>query len=349
MIITRTPFRISFFGGGTDYPVYYREHGGSVISTSINKYCYVTCRELPPFFDHRFLIRYGKREATQTVEEIEHPSVRECLKYMGVQHGIEMVHTGDIPARSGVGSSSAFTVGLLQALYAMRGQLVTKRKLAMDAIHVEQNLIGEAVGSQDQIATAFGGFNAIEFFGNDSIRVQPLTLSREKFEYLEQSLLFVFTGLSRNASSIAQEQIKETSTKLQTLHRMRQMVSEALAILNGPDHAMDDFGRLLHESWCLKRSLTGKITNAQIDEIYKQALRSGALGGKLCGAGGGGFLLLYAPAHAAAQLRKTLSDFVIVPFRFEQLGSQIVYYATDDSSGVSGVANSAVWDGSKAA
>jgi len=333
MIITRTPFRISFFGGGTDYPVYFREHGGAVISTTINKYCYVTCRNLPPFFDHRYRIRYTKREEVQTVDQINHPSVRECLKFVDVGQGIEMVHTSDIPAMSGVGSSSAFTVGLLHALYSLRGQLVTKRKLAMDAVHVEQNLIGEAVGSQDQVAAAFGGFNRIEFWADNAVRVQPLSLSRGKLDYLESCLLFVFTGFSRYASTIAEEQIKETRNKLDSLRRMGDMVTEATEILNGPADRLDDFGRLMHDSWALKRGLTGKITNNAIDAIYERAIGAGALGGKLCGAGGGGFLLLFAPPNSVASVRRALEGLVTVPFRFESLGSQIVLYSADDATG----------------
>lgn len=332
MIITRTPFRISFFGGGTDYPVYFREHGGAVISTTINKYCYVTCRYLPPFFDHRYRIRYTKREEVQMVDEINHPSVRECLKFVDVGRGIEMVHTSDIPAMSGVGSSSAFTVGLLHSLYALRGQLVTKKKLATDAIHVEQNLIGESVGSQDQVAAAFGGFNRIEFWGDDAVRVQPLSLSCDKMKYLERCLLFVFTGFSRYASTIAEEQIKQTRNRLDSLHRMQEMVTEATEILSGPTDRLDDFGRLMHDSWALKRGLTGKITNNAIDAIYERSLRAGALGGKLCGAGGGGFLLLFAPPHAIASVQHALNDLVTVPFQFESLGSQIVLYSTDDAT-----------------
>jgi D-glycero-alpha-D-manno-heptose-7-phosphate kinase len=203
MIITRTPFRISFFGGGTDYPVYYNEHGGSVLSTTINKYCYITCRYLPPFFEHNYRIRYSKKEEIQTVDEIQHPSVRECLKFVGIEKGIEMVHTGDIPAMSGIGSSSSFTVGFLNALYALQGKMVTKRKLAFDAIHVEQKIIKENVGSQDQVAAAFGGFNRIDFGGTEGIFVQPITTTPEKLQYLQDCLLFYFTGFSRLASDIA--------------------------------------------------------------------------------------------------------------------------------------------------
>jgi D-glycero-alpha-D-manno-heptose-7-phosphate kinase len=331
MIITRTPFRISFFGGGTDYPAYYRQCGGSVISTTIDKYCYIMCRHLPPFFDYRYRVRYTKREETKTIDEIQHPSVRECLRFMGVTDGIEMVHSSDIPAMSGVGSSSAFTVGFLRSLYALRGEMVTKKRLAMDAIHVEQNLIGEAVGSQDQVAAAFGGFNHIEFTPDDGIHVQPLAVSQQNLTYLQSCLLFVFTGYPRYASEIAKEQINETPNSFRTLERMREMVAEATELLNGRPDCLDDFGRLLHDSWLLKRSLTKKITNFSIDQIYERAISAGAIGGKLCGAGGGGFLLLFAPPDIVPLVRRALGELVVVPFRFESLGSDIVLYSPNDA------------------
>ena len=327
MIITRTPFRISFFGGGTDYPVYYREHGGAVLSTTINKYCYITCRHLPPFFEHKFRIRYTGKEEIQKIEEIRHPSVRECLKFVGIDKGIEMVHSGDIPAMSGIGSSSSFTVGFLNALYALQGEMATKRKLAYDAIHVEQDLIGENVGSQDQVAASFGGFNRIEFGGSDNIFVQPMTLSQEKIQALQDSLLFYFTRFSRLASSIAAEQIKETPNKRMELKIMQEMVEEAVNILNSSQRPVHDFGRLLHESWMLKKSLTNKISNGDIDEIYAAARHAGALGGKLCGAGGGGFMLLCVPPKFQPKVKEALKNLLLVPFRFETLGSHVVFYS----------------------
>lgn len=327
MIITRTPYRISFFGGGTDYPAYYDEHGGAVLSTTINRYCYITCRYLPPFFDHKYLIRYSRKELAASVDEIKHPSVRECLKFLNLTEGIEMVHTGDIPAMSGIGSSSAFTVGLLNALYSLKGQMVTKRKLAFDAIHVEQNLIGEHVGSQDQTAAAFGGFNRIEFGNSERIFVQPVTLGGDKLKRLQDSLLFYFTGFSRTASDIAKEQIKEIPEKLNELRTMRQMVGQAISILNGVSESLNEFGKLLHESWRLKRSLTTKISNSDIDSIYEAAIRAGALGGKVCGAGGGGFILLFVPPENQPSVRAALKGLLLVPFRFENLGSHVIHYS----------------------
>jgi D-glycero-alpha-D-manno-heptose-7-phosphate kinase len=329
MIITRTPFRISFFGGGTDYPNFYKEHGGAVLSTTINKYCYITCRYLPPYFDHKFRIRYTKREETQTVDEIVHPSARECLRYMGIEKGVEIVHTGDIPAMSGIGSSSSFTVGLLNSLYALKGKVATKRQLAFDAIHVEQDLIGEPVGSQDQTAAAFGGFNRIEFGGRkDGIFVQPIPIDGETMEYLQGRLLFYFTGFPRYASEVAREQIKNTSSNINELLLMKEMVDEALDILSGPVERIDEFGRLLHESWMLKRTLTKLVSNDSIDQMYEAAISAGATGGKLCGAGGGGFLLLYVSPEKQDAVKAALKDLLLVPFRFENLGTHVVFYST---------------------
>ena len=329
MIITRTPFRISFFGGGTDYPVFFKEHGGAVLSTTINKYCYITCRYLPPFFDYKFRIRYTNREETQTIDEIVHPSVRECLRYMGIEKGVEIVHSSDIPALSGIGSSSSFTVGLLNALYALKGELVTKRRLAFDAIHVEQNLIGEPVGSQDQTAAAFGGFNRIEFGGKkDGIFVQTIPINGEKLEYLQNSLLFYFTGFPRYASEVAKEQIVQTPNKVQELNLMKEMVDEGISILNGPVERFHEFGKLLHESWMLKRKLTKLISNGSIDDIYQAAINAGAIGGKLCGAGGGGFIVLFVPPENQDKGKDKLKDLLFVPIRFENLGAHLVFYST---------------------
>lgn len=327
MIITRTPFRISFFGGGTDYPAYYRENGGAVLSTSINKYCYIVCRKLPPFFEFRYRLRYSKMELAQSVDQIQHLSIRECIKFMGIADGLEISHTGDIPAMSGIGSSSAFTVGLLHALYALKGEMVTKRRLAFDAVNVEQNLIGEHVGSQDQTTAAFGGLNKIEFGGNDGIFVQPVTISQEKLQYLQDCMLLYFTGFSRCASDIAADQIKEMPKRLKELGAMQEMVDEALNILNGRAESISDFGRLLHESWMLKRTLSGKITNSEIDELYSLARGAGAIGGKLCGAGGGGFILFFVEPGKKESVQTALKKVLRVPFRFEALGSHVIFYS----------------------
>ncbi|MDH3972692.1 MAG: kinase [Deltaproteobacteria bacterium] len=330
MIITRTPFRISFFGGGTDYPVWYEENGGAVLSTTINKYCYISCRYLPPFFDYKYRIRYSHREETKVVNEIKHPSVRECLKLLKIEKGIEMVHTSDIPAMSGIGSSSAFTVGFLQALYALKGKIVTKRHLAREAISMEQDVLKENVGSQDQIAAAFGGFNKVEFGGNRGFYVTPMTIGTEKMDLLQDHLMLFFTGYSRTASDVAAEQIRKTASKGDELRAMGEMVDEAINVLNRDRGNITDFGKFLHESWMYKRGLTKLISTNKIDEMYEVGRSAGAIGGKLLGAGGGGFLLFFAKPEDQQKIKEKLKGLLHVPFRFEPLGSQIIMYATQD-------------------
>jgi D-glycero-alpha-D-manno-heptose-7-phosphate kinase len=327
MIISRAPFRISFFGGGTDYPAWYNEHSGAVLATTIDKYCYITVRYLPPFFQYNYRIRYTKREETQTVSEIKHPSVRECLAFMNFDRGVEIVHNADLPARIGVGSSSTFTVCLLNALYALKGKMVTKRQLALEAIHIEQDRIKENVGSQDQTIAAFGGINRIEFGGPQQIQVQPITVDAQKLQFLHDHLMLFFTGFARTASPIAGEQIKRTPEKKTELERMYEMIDEAIGILNGRRSDLNDFGKLLHESWMIKRSLTRKITTPLIDEIYESGRRAGALGGKLLGAGGGGCILFFVEPERQDKVREELKKALYIPFEFENLGAQIIYYA----------------------
>lgn len=293
MIISRTPFRISFFGGGTDYPVWYEKYGGSVLSTTIDKYCYISCRHLPPFFDYKYRIRYTSREEVQEISQIQHPSVRECLNFLHIDKGMEMVHTSDLPARTGIGSSSAFTVGFLNSLYALQGRAVPKKQLALDAIHVDQDLIKEHVGSQDHTASAFGGLNRIDFGGPEKIVVRPVVASQETLASLQNHLMLFFTGFSRSASEIAKEQIQQTPSKSQELAAMHSMVDRAVDILSGESGRIQEFGKLLAESWNIKRGLTHLISNQQIDAIYRRGIQAGAIGGKLCGAGGGGFILFF--------------------------------------------------------
>lgn len=333
MIITRTPFRVSFFGGGTDYPVWYEENGGAVLSATINKYCYISCRFLPPFFDYKYRIRYTTREEVQSHSEIKHPSVRECIKFFGIDHGIEMVHTSDLPAQSGIGSSSSFTVGFLNALYALTGKMISKRQLAQNAIHIEQEMIKENVGSQDQIAAAFGGFNKVRF-GKSSLGefyVEPVTISREKMELFHRHLMLFFTGFSRNASDIAAEQIRKTADKKTELKTMMELVDVAISTLNDKKDSLDDFGRLLHEQWMIKRSMTDLITNPTIDDIYDKGRRAGALGGKLLGAGGGGFMLFFVKPELRAKVKEALKNILFVPFTFEFTGSQVVYFVPQEN------------------
>lgn len=330
MIISRTPFRISFFGGGTDYPIWYKENEGSVISATINKYCFVTVRYLPPFFHYKHRIRYYLKEEVRTIEEIKHPSVKACLKFLHHDKGIEIVHHADLPAQSGLGSSSTFTVGLLNALYALRNYMPTKRELALTAIHVEQDLIKENVGSQDQTTAAFGGLNRIKFGQSEQINVQPIIMSREKMSDLQKRCLLVFTGFARTASDIAAEQIKITPKKETEMREMMVLVNKAFEILRS-DGSLDDFGYLLNEQWKIKRSLTDMISNEQIDTIYKTAIDAGATGGKLLGAGGGGFMIFYVKPEWRENVNSKLSSLLQVPFWFEFTGSQIIYYSHDNN------------------
>jgi len=330
MIISRTPFRVSFFGGGTDYPAWYREHGGAVISTAINKYCYITCRYLPPFHDFKYLIRYYRREETRTLEEIQHPSVRESLRFMELERGVDIVHHADLPARSGLGSSSTFTVGLLHALYALKHEMPTKRQLAINAMRVEQDLIGEHVGSQDQTAAAFGGLNRIEFGGVNEIAVTPLIVSPERLERLQQHLMLFFTGFSRTASEVAKDQIEQIPNRARELRDMIGLVGEAESVLTSREDRLEDFGRLLDEQWRIKRGMSSRISTNEIDAMYGAALHAGALGGKLLGAGGGGFLLLFVRPEQHQRVTEALDKLLYVPTRFDHLGSQIIYYSHED-------------------
>lgn len=330
MVITRTPFRISFFGGGTDYPIWYKENGGAVLATTINKYCYLTCRYLPPFFEHKSRIIWSKMEYISDLSEIQHPSARECLRFANIDRGVEVHHDGDLPARTGMGSSSSFTVGLLHALYALKGVMPTRRQLALDAIRIEQDVLKENVGSQDQALAAFGGFNFVEFGGSDHIQIRPLTVISQRLELLQSHLMLYFTGFSRIASDIAQEQIQKTPEKKKELRLMFDMVKEAAEILNS-NNDLTSFGKLLHDNWQLKRSLSSKISTPMVDEIYSAAMESGALGGKLLGAGGGGFILIFAKPEAQPKIRERLKKLLHVPFRFDNLGSQVIFYSPGDS------------------
>jgi len=330
MIITRTPFRMSFFGGGTDLPDWYRENGGAVLSTTIDKYCYVSLRKLPPFFDFKHkIVFFSKQEAFNELDEIEHPAVRETYRFMNVSEGLVMQHDGDLPSHSGLGSSSAFTVGLLHALYALRGKMVTKKRLAMEAIHIEQNMIGEAVGSQDQVASAFGGLNKIIFSAQNNVEVKPFVITAEKSTHLQNSLMLFFTGFSRFAVEIEKDKLRQLDSNRHALGLMHSIVEAAADILDGDLSGYDDFGTLLHESWLLKKRLSKKVSTDAIDEIYAKAMKSGALGGKILGAGGGGFLLFYVRPEDRERLRLGLSPLLQVPFRFDTLGSQVIYFTEE--------------------
>lgn len=324
MIVSRTPFRISFFGGGTDYPLWYREHGGAVLATSIDKYCYLTCRYLPPFFEHRYRVVYSKIENSETIDGITHPAAREVLRFMRMDRSVEIHHDGDLPARSGMGSSSAFTVGLLNALYALKGRMPGKHQLAMESIQIEQEMVKETVGSQDQVMAAYGGFNHVVFHPNGEITVRPVALTHDRIRELNAHLLLFYTGIKRTAAHVAKSYVDQIEGKKRQLRIIRDMVDESISILNGGGD-LTKFGELLHESWQAKRSLSNHVTNSDVDEIYEAARAAGTLGGKLTGAGGGGFMLLFAPPSRHEAIRERLNKLLHVPFEFEFNGSQIIF------------------------
>ena len=325
MIITRTPFRISFFGGGTDYPVWYHQHGGAVLSAAVNKYCHLTIRYLPPFHEHRYRIVYRQIELCQHVSEIQHPAVRAALEHLGIDRGLEIHHDGDLPARSGMGTSSSFTVGLLHALYALSGKIVSKEQLAKESIHIEQEVLRENVGSQDQVAAAYGGLNCIYFAPNGEITVCPMTISHERMRELNDHLMLFYSGIKRTASDVAQTYVNNLHEKKPQLRIMRELMNEALAILSsGGD--VKGFGELLHEAWQAKRGLSKKVSNPKVDEIYETARKAGAIGGKLTGAGGGGFMLLFAPPERHEAVRQALSSLIYVPIRFDFNGTQVIFF-----------------------
>jgi D-glycero-alpha-D-manno-heptose-7-phosphate kinase len=325
MIVSRTPYRISFFGGGTDYPSWYHENGGQVLSATIDKYCYLTLRYLPPFFEHRYRVVYSKVETVREINEIRHPIVREVLKYLGVNTSLEIHHDGDLPARSGMGSSSSFAVGLLHALYALNGCISHKQELAEKAIRVEQELVGDTVGSQDQTAAAHGGLNNIKFHRSGRIEVCPVTVGRQRVQALNDSLMLFFTGVVRTASDVAESYVESLASKARLITTMGEMADEGMRIL-GSHCDLRDFGDLLNQAWVAKRSISSSISNQHVDNIYERARNAGALGGKLTGAGGGGFLLLFVPPEDQHRVRKALNDLLWIPFRFEFNGSQIIFY-----------------------
>jgi D-glycero-alpha-D-manno-heptose-7-phosphate kinase len=324
MIISRTPFRISFFGGGTDYPDWYREHGGQVLVTAIDKYCYLSVRYLPPFFEHKTRIIYSKMENVGSIDEIKHPAVREILRFLEIERGVEIHHDADLPARSGTGSSSAFSVGLLHALYALRGQMVSKNDLANQAIHIEQDILKETVGSQDQVSTAFGGLNHIIFPANGDFTVAPVVTSPDRLRELNSHLMVFYTGIIRTAADVAASYVPKIQDRRRQMRLMSDLCDEAISVL-GSGKDLSAFGELLNESWEAKRSLSEKVTNAEVDEIYGKARKCGALGGKLTGAGGGGFMLLFAPPDRHDAIRSALEGLIFVPIRFDFNGSQIIF------------------------
>ena len=326
MIISRTPFRVSLFGGGTDYPAWFREHGGAVLGTAIDKYCYISVRYLPPFFEHRHRIVYSKVELVREVREIQHPAVRGVLGELAVDAGLEIHHDADLPARSGLGSSSSFTVGLLNAVHAMRGRMVTKSELGREAIRIEQDVLKESVGCQDQIWAAYGGLNKIDFLPDGSFAVTPVILPPERRRELRQSMMLFFTGFSRYASDFAKDQLDNLKRRAVQLKTMRAMVDQAVDILRDEHAPVRELGELLHESWRLKRELAESVSTGAIDAIYEAGRAAGAVGGKLLGAGGGGFILFIVEPDRREAVRERLRHLIHVAFDFDTEGSKIVLY-----------------------
>lgn len=330
MIITQTPFRMSFFGGGTDFPSYYREHGGAVISTSFDKYCYVTVRHLPPFFEYKTHLTYSKEEKVSSVTDIKHPAIRNAMEWLRMDD-IRLTYESDLPARSGLGTSSSFAVGMLEAFYALKGQYADKRKLADDAIYLERTLCAESGGVQDQIAAAFGGLNRINF-SRDGYSVNPVIISPERKRQLNRSLMLFFTGFSRFSSDIQKGTEVSMKDKTAQLGEMYGLVDEAEKVLVNADRSLDEFGRLLDYTWKLKRGISGGISTDTIDGQYQKALDAGALGGKLLGAGGGGFLLFYVPEDKQASVREAMGGLLHVPFKFENDGTKVIHYSPEEEA-----------------
>jgi D-glycero-alpha-D-manno-heptose-7-phosphate kinase len=327
MIAAQAPFRISFFGGGTDYKPFFDEYGGSVICTTFDKYCYVTLRRCPPFFEHHTQIRYAKTENVRRTEEVEHPLVRNCMLHMGL-HNLSIAYDADLPARSGLGSSSSFAVSLLQAMHTMKGAYAGKRALAEEAIHVERELCGEFGGWQDQIAAAYGGLNRIDFRAG-GFSVRPVLIAHSRKKQLESSLMLFFTGISRISAKVAAAQAAAIEGKTAELREMLGLVDQAEKILTGGGD-IRAFGLLLDDAWRLKRGMAKEISTDYIDRIYRAARASGAIGGKLMGAGGGGFIVFFVEPDAQPRVRRALGNLIHVPFQFESEGSKIFYYSADE-------------------
>ena len=330
MIISRTPFRISFFGGGTDFPAWYLKNGGAVLSTAIDKYCYLTCRYLPPFFEHNFRVLWSKSERCKDLNEITHPVIPKAVKWMKIDHGLEIHHDGDLPARSGIGSSSSFVVGLLHSFNALKGNMISREQLLEDSIYLEQEILEENVGSQDQTSAGYGGFNQIFFKQNGLIGVNPITLPKTRLEEFNEHLMLFFSGISRSSSQVSESFTANMKNMESELHLFRDMVDQGAGILNsGTD--IKEFGELLHQAWRIKRTLSEKITNFECDRIYQTAISAGAIGGKILGAGGGGFMLFFVPPNKQDAVLKALDGLVYVPFKINAPGSQIIHYESPNN------------------
>ena len=328
MIITKTPFRMSFFGGGTDMPSFFRENGGSVLSTTFDKYCYVNVRHLPRFFDYSTELSYSKTERVTNIEDIQHPAIKNAMKFLDM-HEIRLTYEADLPARSGLGTSSSFAVGMLNAFYALKGKYADKKKLADEAIYLERELCNEAGGWQDQIAASFGGLNRIDFSGS-GYEIRPIIISPERKRKLESNLMLFFTGFTRFSSEIQKENQVVAKSKTEYLSEMYDLVEEAEQILVNKMKDIDDFGRLLDKTWKLKKQTGSKISTSSIEQLYELGIKEGALGGKLLGAGGGGFLIFYVPEEYQTRVKEAMKELVYVPFRFEEGGTRIIHYTPEE-------------------
>ena len=328
MIISKTPYRISFFGGGSDYPSWYIENGGVVLSTTIDKYIYISCRYLPPFFEHKYRIVWSQMENVKAINEIKHRAVKEMLKYFKIKSGLEIHYDGDLPATSGMGSSSVFVVGLMNLLNNFQGKKIKKKMLAQKSIHFEQKILKDVVGSQDQVAATYGGFNKITFKTGGGFNVHPISIKKKTLNKLNRNLLLVYTGINRTAHDIAKSYINKLhKSRKSHILKISSFVGEAETILRKGD--VDNFGKLIHESWLEKKGLSSSITNSFIDEIYNNAISKGALGGKLLGAGGGGFFVFYVPHFKQKNFIKYFRKLITIPFKFSSEGSKILFKNID--------------------
>lgn len=332
MIITKTPFRMSFFGGGTDMESFFKENGGSVLSTTFDKYCYVNVRHLPRFFDYSTELSYSKTERVTNIDDIEHPAIRNAMKMLDM-HEIRLTYEADLPARSGLGTSSSFAVGMLNAFYALKGKYASKKKLADEAIYLERVLCNETGGWQDQIAASFGGFNRIDF-NADGYTVHPVIVSPQRKKQLNNNLMMFFTGFTRFSSEIQKANKLDDESKTKQLKQMLTLVDEAESILTDHSKDLDDFGRLLDVTWKLKRQTGKSVSTSNIDNLYDKGISAGALGGKLLGAGGGGFLVFYVTPEKQAAVKEAMEDLLYIPFKFEDSGTQVIYYGPEDYSPV---------------
>lgn len=328
MIITQTPFRMSFFGGGTDLESYFKEYKGAVISTTFDKYCYVNVRHLPRFFDYSTELSYSKTERVTSIDDIQHPAIRNAMKMLRMEE-IRLTYEADLPARSGLGTSSSFAVGMLNAFYALKGIYADKKKLADEAIYLERVLCNEAGGWQDQIAASFGGFNRIDF-SEDGYEVSPLIISPKRKRTLNENLMMFFTGFTRFSSDVQKANALDKKDKVKQLQEMYSLVSEAQSVLTDGNRDLNDFGKLLDVTWKLKRSTGSAVTTSSIDVLYDKGIKAGALGGKLLGAGGGGFLVFYVPKEKQPSVREAMKDLLYIPFEFENGGTRVIYFAPED-------------------